>query len=305
MAQRQTFTNRWFSRQTRQETLAGFLLIAPVLCGFLFFVAAPMLSTFWLSFHHYDLLSPPKWAGLDNFLWMLDDDRLHTVLRNTLFFAVFAVLGNTVLAVVLAAILNQKMPKSLQSVFRAAFFFPALVGLVFVAVIWQFFYHKDLGIINYYLSALGFEKVAWLSNANTVLYSVIILDVWKNVGFGMLIALAGLQGISTEYYEAAKIDNAGKIRQFFDITLPLLSPTILFLLVMNSIGAFRVFDSIVVLTKGGPGDASRSLVMYIQEVGFRDLEMGYASAISLLLLTLVGIVTIINLVVSKYWTFYE
>jgi multiple sugar transport system permease protein len=121
----------------------------------------------------------------------------------------------------------------------------------------------------------------------------------------MLIALAGLQGISTEYYEAAKIDNAGKIRQFFDITLPLLSPTILFLLVMNSIGAFRVFDSIVVLTKGGPGDASRSLVMYIQEVGFRDLEMGYASAISLLLLTLVGIVTIINLVVSKYWTFYD
>ena len=305
MAQPKAFIQRWFSRETRQETLSAYILIAPVLIGFLIFVAAPMLSTFWLSFQYYDLLSPPKWAGFDHFIWMLEDDRLHTVLGNTLFFAAFAVTGNTVLAVVFAVILNQKMPSGLRTVFRASFFFPALVGLVFVAVIWEFLYHKDLGVINFYLEKIGIGPVSWLSDADTVLYSVIILDVWKNVGFGMLIALAGLQGISPEYYEAAHIDGAGKVRQFFDITLPLLSPTILFLLVMNSIGAFRVFDSIVVLTNGGPGDSSRSIVMYIQEVGFQNLEMGYASAVSLLLLAMVGIVTLINFLASKHWTFYE
>jgi multiple sugar transport system permease protein len=299
------FMNTWFSRQSRGETLAGLVLISPVLLGFVVFVAAPMLSTFWLSFYDYDLLTPPKWAGLDNFRWLLEDLRLRKVLGNTLFFAFFAVIGNTALAVGLAAILNQKMPSMLRTLFRAAFFFPALVGLVFVAVIWEFLYHKDLGIINYYLNQLGIDSVGWLSDKGTVMFSIILLDVWKNAGFGMLIALAGLQGISGEYYEAARIDGAGKVRQFFDITLPLLSPTILFLLVMNSIGAFRVFDSIVVLTGGGPGDASRSLVMYIQEVGFRDLQMGYASAVSLLLLAMVGAVTALNFILSKYWTFYE
>jgi multiple sugar transport system permease protein len=299
------FMNTWFSRQSRGETLAGLVLISPVLLGFVVFVAAPMLSTFWLSFYDYDLLTPPKWAGLDNFRWLLEDLRLRKVLGNTLFFAFFAVIGNTALAVGLAAILNQKIPSMLRTLFRAAFFFPALVGLVFVAVIWEFLYHKDLGIINYYLNQLGIDSVGWLSDKGTVMFSIILLDVWKNAGFGMLIALAGLQGISGEYYEAARIDGAGKVRQFFDITLPLLSPTILFLLVMNSIGAFRVFDSIVVLTGGGPGDASRSLVMYIQEVGFRDLQMGYASAVSLLLLAMVGAVTALNFILSKYWTFYE
>lgn len=305
MAQPQGFVQTWFSRDRRRETLSAYILIAPVLIGFLIFVATPMLSTFWLSFQYYDLLSPPHWAGLDNFIWMLEDERLHTVLRNTVFFAAFAVTGNTVLAVLFAVILNQKMPPGLRAVFRASFFFPSLVGLVFVAVIWEFLYHKDLGVINYYLERLEIGSVSWLSDANSVLYSVIVLDIWKNVGFGMLIALSGLQSISPEYYEAARIDGAGRVRQFFDITLPLLSPTILFLLVMNSIGAFRVFDSIVVLTKGGPGDSSRSIVMYIQEVGFQNLEMGYASAVSLLLLAMVGIVTLINFLASKYWIFYE
>jgi multiple sugar transport system permease protein len=305
MVQRQRFRERWFSPRARGETLAGYLLIAPILVGFFVFVAVPMLSTFGLSFFYYDLLSPPEWAGLDHFSWMLQDGRLHTVLWNTLFFTVFAVIGNTGLAVVLAAMLNQRMPTALRTIFRAAYFFPALVGLVFVAVIWKFLYHKDLGIINFYLSSLGIEGVAWLSNRSIVLWSVIILDVWKNVGFGMLIALAGLQGISPEYYDAARIDGASPVRQFFNITLPLLSPTILFLLVMNTIGAFRVFDSIKVLTDGGPGDASRSIVMYIHETGFQNLEMGYASAISIVLLAMVGMVTAINFILSKRWTFYE
>ena len=296
---------RRVSRDSRTETLAALAFISPVVIGFLVFVAIPMLSTFVLSFYKYDLLSSPRWAGLANFSWMLHDVRLHKVVGNTLYFAFFAVFGNTVLAVIIAAALNQKMPEKLRTIFRAAFFFPSLVGLVFVSVIWQFLFHKDLGIINYYLNEIGISPISWLSNQATVLNSVIILDVWKNVGFGTLIAMAGLQSISSDVYEAATIDGAGKLRQFFQITLPLLSPTILFLIVMNTIGAFRVFDSVKVLTNGGPGDASRSIVLYIHEVGFQDLNMGYASAISLLLLVMVGLVTLINFVLSKYWTFYE
>jgi multiple sugar transport system permease protein len=179
------------------------------------------------------------------------------------------------------------------------------VGLIFVAVIWQFLFQKDVGIINYYLSQLGIGPVGWLSNPNVALVSVIILDVWKNVGFAMLIAIAGLQNISSDYYDAAKVDGASAFGTFWRITIPLLSPTILFLVTMNTIGAFKVFESIVVLTNGGPGDATRSLVMYIYEQGFKSLNMGYASAISLLLLAVIVIITALQFFLSRKWAFYE
>ena len=193
----------------------------------------------------------------------------------------------------------------MQYIYRAAYFFPSLVGLVFVAVIWQFLFQKDIGIINYYLGLAGIAPVSWLSNGRMAMVSVIVLDVWKNVGFAMLIAMAGLQSISTDYYDAARVDGSSHQHTFWRITLPLLSPTILFLVTMNTIGAFKVFESIVVLTNGGPGDATRSLVLYIYEQGFKSFNMGYASAISLLLLTLTVLVTLVQFIASKRWTFYE
>lgn len=295
----------WFAPQNRKETIAGLLFVAPALLGFVFFVLGPMIATFVLSLMQYDLFSVPRFVGLANFRHLFVDPRLWTVFGNTWFFAIFAVLGNVGLGVILAVLLNRKMPNGLKYVYRAAYFFPSLVGLIFVSVIWQFLFQRDIGIINFYLAKVGIGPVSWLSNPHVALISVIILDVWKNVGFAMLIAMAGLQSISSEYYDAAKVDGAGGIRTFWRITLPLLSPTILFLLTMNTIGAFKVFESIVVLTSGGPGDASRSLVMYIYEQGFKSFHMGYASAISLLLLGLIVLVTIIQFVFSKRWTFYE
>jgi multiple sugar transport system permease protein len=295
----------WFSPQNRKETIAGLLFVLPALIGFLVFVAGPMIATFVISLMKYDLFSAPKFVGFANFHKLFNDTRLWRVFGNTGFFAVFAVMGNVGLGVVLAVLLNRKMPKVLLYIYRAAFFFPSLVGLIFVSVIWQFLFQKDIGIINYYLDLLGIDPVGWLSDPKVALISVIILDVWKNVGFAMLIAMAGLQSISTDYYDAAKVDGSGSLRTFWQITVPLLSPTILFLLTMNTIGAFKVFESVVVLTNGGPGDATRSLVMYIYEQGFKSFHMGYASAVSLFLLGLIVIVTIIQFVLSKRWTFYE
>ena len=296
---------RWFAPQNRSETIAGLLFVLPALVGFLVFVAGPMLATVVLSLTKYDLLSPPKFVGLANFQRLWGDQRLWKVFGNTGLFALFAVLGNVGLGILLAVLLNRRMPGPLKYIYRAAYFFPSLVGLIFVAVIWQFLFQKDVGIINYYLSQVGIRPVGWLSNPNVALVSVIILDVWKNVGFAMLIALAGLQNISSDYYDAAKVDGASAFSTFWRITIPLLSPTILFLLTMNTIGAFKVFESIVVLTNGGPGDATRSLVMYIYEQGFKSLNMGYASAISLLLLAVIVIITALQFFLSRKWAFYE
>ena len=289
----------------RREALTGIFFVLPVVLGFIVFVAGPMLSTFVLGFFYYDLLSPPKFAGLDHFAWMLEDRRLRTVLGNTAFFTFFAVLGNTAIAVVLAVALNRGVPDLLKISFRAAYFFPFLVGLIFVAIIWQFLFQKDLGVINHYLNRLGVPSVGWLSDPGMALVSVVILDVWKNIGFGMLVVLAGLQGISGDYYDAARVEGAGPVQKFFRVTLPLLSPTILFLLVIHTIGALKVFDVIVVLTGGGPGDASRSIVMYIYETAFKSLEMGYASAVSLLLLGVIVALTLAQFLLSRRWVFYE
>jgi multiple sugar transport system permease protein len=295
----------WFAQQNRKETIAGLIFVLPALIGFVTFVVGPMIATMVISLMKYDLFSAPTFIGLKNFERMFVDARLWRVFGNTTFFAVFAVLGNVGLGVVLAVLLNRKMPKALQYVYRAAYFFPSLVGLIFVAVIWQFLFQKDIGIINHYLGKIGISPVSWLSSPQVALISVIILDVWKNVGFAMLIAIAGLQSISTDYYDAARVDGSSGMRTFWQITVPLLSPTILFLVTMNTIGAFKVFESIVVLTNGGPGDATRSLVMYIYEQGFKSFNMGYASAISLLLLGLIVVVTAIQFAFSKRWTFYE
>jgi multiple sugar transport system permease protein len=297
--------SRWFSTENRRESLAGLLFVLPCIAGFVVFVAGPMVATFVLSFTRYDLFSSPTFVGIENFARLWTDRRLWRVVDNTAFFAAFAVLGNVGLGVILAVLLNRRMPAFLRYVLRSAYFFPSLVGLVFVSVIWQFLFQRDIGVINYYLAELGLEPVPWLSSSRFALISVIILDVWKNVGFAMIIAMAGLQGISRDYYEAARIDGAGPLRIFGQITLPLLSPTILFLVAMTTIGAFKVFESIIVLTNGGPGDASRSIVMYIYELGFKSFDMGYASAVSLLLLLITVAATTIIFTVSRYVTFYE
>ncbi|XID93907.1 carbohydrate ABC transporter permease [Paenibacillaceae bacterium WGS1546] len=292
-------------RGAMREAAAGYLFILPSLVGFTVFVFLPMLAIFVLAFMDYGISGQPMFNGLHNFLGIVNDPRTWTVYGNTLLFTIFAVSGNVLLGLAAAVFLNRKFPQLVRTLFRSAFFFPSLVGLVYVSIIWQYLYQKDVGVINYYLGLLGIDKIGWLSSSGWVLTSIVVMDVWKNFGMSMLILLAGLQGVPGSYLEAAKIDGAGALKSFINITLPLLSPILLFVITMNLTGALRVFDSIVVLTKGGPGDASRSIVMLIYEKAFQSYDFGYASALSVTLLLVIGVVTLFHFWASRRWVHYE
>jgi multiple sugar transport system permease protein len=296
---------RWLATERQREALAGYLFILPTFLGYVIFVIGPILAAIWLSLTSYDVLSPPKFVGLANYLRLLSDPRLRKVYVNTITFTIFAVTLNVGVGLLLAVLINRHIPTFLKYLFRTVYFFPVLVSLAYSAVIWQFLYQKDTGIINYYLSFLGVAPIGWLSNRSYVMPAIILMDVWKNTGFFMLVFLAGLQNISVSYYEAAQLDGANGWQLFRHVTLPLLSPTIFFNLTIALIGALQVFDSIIVLTNGGPGDASRSLVMYIVENAFQNFQMGYASAIAITLFILIMILTLIQFRMSRLWVHYD
>ena len=213
----------------------------------------------------------------------------------------FCTFFNTVVGLLMAVIVNDRLGKRLSVLFRSIYFFPSLVGLTFVAVIWQVFFQTDSGVINYYLGLIGVDKLPWLSNGALAKVAVLILDVWKNCGMSMLLLLAGLQNVDKNILEAASVDGVNGVQRFFRITLPLLSPQLLFVLIMHMTGALRIYDSVYVLTGGGPGDATKSLVQLIAEKAFTSWNYGQASALSVLLLILIGIVTIIQFAASRWW----
>jgi multiple sugar transport system permease protein len=285
--------------------LWGFLFILPIYLGFAIFILGPVVAVAGMSFTKFDVLGGSVFTGLANYSRMLSDDRLRTVYANTFLFTLFAVFFNVSIGLALAVLLNRRLPQLVRNFFRSIYFFPLLVAHTYVAVIWQFLYQRDTGVINYYLSLLGLGPVAWLASPNWVLPSVIIMDVWKNTGFAMIIFLAGLQNIPRDYYEAARIDGAGALQLFLRITLPLLTPTIFFVLVIFMIGAIQVFDTIIVLTGGGPGDASRSVVIYIYEQAFQNFDLGYASTIAMTLFVVILTLTLFQFWFSRRWVHYE
>jgi multiple sugar transport system permease protein len=196
-------SRRWLAKERHREALAGYLFILPTFLGYSVFVIGPILGAIWISLTSYDMLSPARFIGLDNYVRLFSDPRLRTVYGNTIFFTVFAVSLNVCVGLFLAVLVNRKMPGPLRYLLRTAYFFPILVGLVYCSIIWQFLYQKDTGIINYYLGLLGVDPIPWLSGRQWIMPSIILMDVWKNAGFAMLVFLAGLQNISQTYYAAA------------------------------------------------------------------------------------------------------
>jgi multiple sugar transport system permease protein len=220
------------AQPTRRRTWWPLFFAGPATLGFVVFVLLPLVLTVVFSFTDYSLFSSPEPAGLDNYARMLDDPRLGRVYLNTAVFTVLAAPLNVGIALVLAVLLNRRMPRPVLLFARSAFFLPSLVGLIFVAIVWQFFFQTDNGVFNYYLGLVGLGPVPWLSSNAWAIPSIVILDVWKNVGLAMLILLAGLQGIPTEYYEASSLDGASAWRQFRSIAVPLLSPQLFFVLTL-------------------------------------------------------------------------
>ena len=246
----------WLRKERHREALAGYLFILPTFLGYTIFIVGPIFAAIGYSLTSYDILSPAEFIGFRNYLDLLTDPRLQKVYWNTIYFTVVAVTFNVGMGLLLAVLINRHMPSFLRYLFRTAYFFPVLVALAYSAIIWQYLYQKDTGIINYYLHFLNIVPIPWLSSPLWVMPSIIIMDVWKNTGFAMLVFLAGLQGISQDYYESAALDGANRWQSFRHITLPLITPTLFFNVIIYMIGALQVFDSIVVLTQADRATAA-------------------------------------------------
>ena len=285
--------------------LTGYLFILPAFVGYLLFTLGPALYAVGLSFTEYEILSSPEFVGLRNYERLLDDARLREVYVNTVVYVVAAVVFINAIGLALAVLLNTGLPAVLRNVLRAAYFFPSLVGLVYVAIIWQFLLQKDVGVVNYYLTQIGLPRIDWLGSPNGAVGSVILVDTWRNVGFAMLVYLAALQDVPRDVVEAARVDGANEAQVFRRVILPSISPAMFFNVSLTVIGAFQIFESVVVLTRGGPGDDSRSVVMYLWEKGFQSFDMGYASAVAMSLFTIVMILTLVQFGLRRMWVYYE
>ena len=273
----------------------------PTTVLYLCFVLVPVALTIVLSFAFYDPMLGSRWVGFDNYARFFTNPRSLRIFFNTLQFTFFAVTFNVSIGLLLAIALNRAMPGWLLYVFRLAFFLPVIIAAAFVSIVWSYFFGDDLGVINYFLRLVGLSNVRWLTDSGTAMTSIIIMDVWKNTGFFMIIFIAALQGLPKSITEAALMDGTPPWRQFFRITLPYISPVVFFAIVYASIGALQVYESIVNQTKGGPGDATRSLSILIVEEGFSSFQIGYAAAISVVMTVIILIITAIQQLLSRKW----
>jgi multiple sugar transport system permease protein len=289
------------SELARAQAMTGYLFVLPTTVLYLTFVIAPVIVTTILAFAYYDPMMGSHWVGFDNFTRFFTDRRSLQILWNTLRFTLFAVTFNVSIGLILALALNRMMPGWLLYFFRLAFFLPVIIAAAFVSIVWGFVYGDDLGVINYYFRLVGLPGIHWLTDAHQAMTSIIIMDVWKNTGFFMIIFIAALQGVPKNILEAAIMDGTPAWRQFFRITLPYISPVVFFCIVYASIGALQVFESIVILTQGGPGDATRSLSIQIVEEGFGSFQIGYAASISVVMTVIILIITAIQQIISRKW----
>lgn len=265
--------------------------LIPIMALFFVFLILPIGIVAWLSFHRYNQLAPVSpWIGLRNYTFAFQRDPFfRNALENTLKYAVVAVPVNIVISLPIALALNQL--QWLRSLFRTAFFLPVIASAVAVSLLWIPIYDPQYGWLNGFLDWLGFSGHAWLADPNTALWAVLATAVWQDLGYNIIVFLAGLQGIPTDFYDAAKVDGAGRWARFKDITLPLLQRTMLFVLVLTMISYMQEFTHIQVMTAGGPVHSSETMVLYIYLKGFQDFSMGYASAMSMVLMGIILFVT--------------
>lgn len=281
----------------KDDTVWAWGMLLPNIIGFLMFMLIPMVATFVLSFTNYDMLTAPKFVGVQNYITMAKDPIVRQVTLNTIIYTVLTVPIGMCISLFLAVMLDQKI--GFRKFYRAAFFLPSITSMVVVAIVWQWIYNPDYGLLNYFLSLFGIQGPKWLLDAKTALLSLAIVGIWKSAGYNMIIFLSGLQGISTTYYEAAELDGASKWAQFRYITLPMLKPTTFFIFIMAVISSFQVFDQVMLMTKGGPGRASSVLVHYLYQNAFQYFKLGYACAIAYLLFFIVMIITVFNMRMEK------
>jgi multiple sugar transport system permease protein len=297
--------NRPVSSMTRKEwkrLAEGLLFISPWIVGFLWFTFGPLLTSAGLSFFQWDLLTKPKWIGFGNYGRALQEPLFWQSLKVTVIYTLCSVPIGIVAALVLAIMLNQPIRGRVW--FRSIFYLPAIMSGVAVSVLWKWMFNPQFGLINYLLGKIGIRGPAWLSSPQWALPALIVMSLW-GTGSSMIIYLAGLQGIPTQLYEAAEIDGAGTWAKFWVITIPMLTPTIFFTLIMGIINSFQVFTQAYVMTGGGPQYATHFFVLYIYENAFRYFKMGYASSLAWVLFVIVMVLTVIQFRLAPKWVYYE
>ncbi len=279
------------------ETFWGYVFLAPVIIGFLVFTAVPVVVSLYYSLTNYDGITAPKFVGLSNYIDLFQNGEFGHALLNSVYFTIGTVPLGAFLALLVAILLNQKIKA--QSLYRSAFFIPCIVSYVAIAMVWQWMYNQDYGLINSVLGALGLPQPGWLATEELAMPSVIIMTIWKGLGYNGVILLAGLQGISPSLYEAAEIDGASAFQRFTRITLPMIRPTMMFVLLTSMIGALQAFDQIYIMTSGGPGRATEVVCYLIYMNAFQYFKQGYASAMAYILFIIIFAASVIQLKVSE------
>lgn len=286
-----------------RNALVGLSFILPNFIGFFFFILIPVAFSFVLSFMEWDGFTEMKFVGLQNFINLLSDKTFKVSFFNTVYFTVFTVIITVVLSLAFAILLNKNIKG--RNVFRATLFFPHVASIVAVGVVWNMLFQKDFGPINEMLRFFGATNPpGWTASVKWAMPAVIIVSIWRGVGYYMIIYLAGLQGIPRELYEASTMDGANGWQKFKYITLPMLTPSTFFVVMMLTISCFKVFDLVYIMTEGGPGQATTLLVNYIYDKAFLAWDYGAASAISMVLFLLVGTITFIQFRAEKKWVSY-
>jgi multiple sugar transport system permease protein len=286
----------------RKESLVALGMLSVNLIGLVIFMVIPAIASIVISFTNWNMMNTPSFIGLANYKELISDALFWKTLKNTAVYVFWKVPVNVFISLVFAVLLNREMYG--RGIFRAIFFLPMVASSVSVALLWLPLFETSNGILNVMLNAVGLKGLSWIYSQETAMMSVVMVALWKEIGYYMVMFLAGLQGIPATYYEAAEIDGASPIHTFFKITVPLISPVTFFVFIISIIGSFQIFDLTTVLTAGGPANSTYTTIMYVYKAGFNFFRMGYASAISTILFVIILILTTIQNKLSEAWVNY-
>jgi multiple sugar transport system permease protein len=285
-----------------REALFFYLCVAPWIVGFLLFTAGPLIASILISLTRWDFISPPTYIGLENYTAMLDDELFFKSLRVTSVYTFLSVPLGLAGGLLIAWLMNQKL-KGI-TLFRTIYYLPTVIAGVAFALLWQWMFNPNYGMINGVLALVGIPGPKWIYSEQWVVPAYVLMSLW-GVGASMIIYLAALQSVPTELYEAAAIDGAGAMRRFWSITLPMISPVILFNLIIGIINSFQIFTSVYIMTQGGPNNGSLFFVLYIYRHAFQYFNTGYASALAWVLFIIIMLFTLIIFRSSRAWVYYE
>ncbi|WP_446664239.1 carbohydrate ABC transporter permease [Flexivirga sp. B27] len=282
----------------------GVAFVSPAVLLFLVFILGPFVAAIILSFYSWDMLTPSQFNGVGNFTEMLSDSTLYKALANTFIFSLASVVTHLIGGFLLALGVNRLASKSLSYFVRTSLFFPFVISWAAVALLWKYVLDPTFGIVTYYLSEIGIHSPAWFTDPHWALPAIIAIDWWHTIGFTFIIMLAGLQTVPGELVEAARSDGCNGWQVLWNVTIPLMSPTIFFAGVITFIGAFQIFDPVQIITpNGGPDNATLTIVMYLYQKGFQSFQVGYASAVSLLVFVIMAAVTALQFWLSRKWVY--